>query len=310
MAYPIITVPDDASTQLEQLGTKAKFWYRDDNNNSMLFKQGRPGTGENWSEKVCCEICKKLNLPHAEYNFAAYRGVIGVITPNFVPENCRLILGNELLSKFVEGYDTTQTYSTSQHTLRRVIALLKLLSSAPNRFALHEPIDWVMPHQVGNVIGIFVGYLLLDALVGNQDRHHENWGIITSPESGLTLTPTFDHASSLGRNETDENRLARLNSKDHLRSVEHYVSRARSGFYPSTSSRKAYTTMEAFAEIAKMNSNACRYWLEQLRLMQRIDFDHILAEVPNSEISDVAREFALRMLDTNKSRILDVGDKL
>ncbi len=66
MTYPIIHVPDDASTQLEQLGTKAKFWYRDETGDSVLFKVGRPGTGENWAEKVCCEICKMLNLPHAE----------------------------------------------------------------------------------------------------------------------------------------------------------------------------------------------------------------------------------------------------
>ncbi len=29
--------------------------------------------------------------------------------------------------------------------------------------------------------------LLLDALVGNQDRHHENWGLIISTGRGLTL---------------------------------------------------------------------------------------------------------------------------
>lgn len=41
---------------------------------------------------------------------------------------------------------------------------------------------------------------MLDALVANLDRHHENWGIVVDP-SGLLpteLAPTFDHASSLG----------------------------------------------------------------------------------------------------------------
>ena len=44
--YPIVTVPNDASELPEQLGTKFKFWFRDQNRR-MLFKQGRPGTGEN-----------------------------------------------------------------------------------------------------------------------------------------------------------------------------------------------------------------------------------------------------------------------
>jgi len=64
MSFDIHEVAKHASTQLEQLGTKAKFWYRDVSGNSMLFKQGRPGTGENWAEKVSCEICNLLKLPH------------------------------------------------------------------------------------------------------------------------------------------------------------------------------------------------------------------------------------------------------
>jgi len=51
MTYPIIEVPEGASSQLEQLGTKSKFWYRDQDNKRILFKRGRPGTGENWAEK-------------------------------------------------------------------------------------------------------------------------------------------------------------------------------------------------------------------------------------------------------------------
>jgi hypothetical protein len=54
---------------------------------------------------------------------------------------------------------------------------------------------------------------MLDALIGNTDRHHENWGLVlqgTSDHQDLRLAPTFDHASSLGRNETDERREARL----------------------------------------------------------------------------------------------------
>jgi len=169
VTYPIIQVPDNASTQLEQLGTKAKFWYRDENGHFLLFKQGRLGTGENWAEKVCCEICNKLNIPHADYNLAQHRGVMGTVTPSFVPKHGRLILGNELLAKFVDGYNQQLTYSTNQHTLRRVVALLKSLSSSgSSKFVLNAPIGWSIPKQVGNLIGVFSGYLLL----GHMKRIH------------------------------------------------------------------------------------------------------------------------------------------
>ena len=70
MPYPIIAVPDYAANQLEQLGTKLKFWYRDGINQRILFKVGRPNIGENWAEVVSCKICKLLHLPCAAYEFA------------------------------------------------------------------------------------------------------------------------------------------------------------------------------------------------------------------------------------------------
>jgi hypothetical protein len=40
------------------------------------------------------------------------------------------------------------------------------------------------------------------------DRHHENWGVVVMTdeygETSFSLAPTFDHASSLGRNESDD----------------------------------------------------------------------------------------------------------
>ncbi|MHB1163969.1 MAG: hypothetical protein ACYC3K_01885 [Candidatus Nanopelagicales bacterium] len=41
----------------------------------------------------------------------------------------------------------------------------------------------------------FAGCLAFDALIGNTDRHHENWAVIRT--SGL-LAPAYDHAASLG----------------------------------------------------------------------------------------------------------------
>ena len=95
--YEIINIPNDAPIQYEQMGTKSKFWFLDDDGRRVLFKEGRPGTGENWAEKVCCEICELLGLPHANYELAEWKGQRGVISPTIVEEWYRLVHGNELL---------------------------------------------------------------------------------------------------------------------------------------------------------------------------------------------------------------------
>lgn len=300
MTYPIRTVLP-TSTQLEQLGTKAKFWYYDDTQ-KILFKVGRPGTGENWAEKACCEIARLLGLPHAEYELATWRNEKGVISPSIVPESGRLILGNELLARIDTSYEPAQKYKTTQHTLNRVIAVLQ-------HQIIKTPLGWECPAQVKNSIGVFIGYLLLDALICNQDRHHENWALINIPNIGLFLAPTFDHASSLGRNETDENRVKRLLTKDQGFSIKSYVERARSGFYENKSSTKTLSTMEAFYECLKANNEAGQYWLERLSNINNSQFSDILACVPEDFISAEAREFAGEMLKINRNRLLSLKGK-
>ena len=158
MSFPVVEIPPDASTQLEQLGTKAKFWYRAADGRRMLFKQGRPNTGENWAEKLCCEIARLLGLPHAEYDFAHWRDREGVTTPSIVPKDGRLIHGNELLAAMLPGqYDETKRFQARQHTLFRVLAVLR----APN---IETPVGWERPPEAKDAIGTFIGYLLLDAL--------------------------------------------------------------------------------------------------------------------------------------------------
>lgn len=53
---------------------------------------------------------------------------------------------------------------------------------------------------------------VLQALdLGNTDRHHENWGVIQQTER--ELAPTFDHATSLGRERRVEDVEGRLRTR-------------------------------------------------------------------------------------------------
>lgn len=145
---------------------------------------------------------------------------------------------------------------------------------------------------------------MFDALVSNQDRHHENWGLIVSPENGVFFAPIFDHASSLGRNESDKVRTERLATKDKGRSVETYVTRTKSAFYATPFATRPLTTLDAFQEAAKIRPEAADYWLRRLANIDKRDCKNILARIPNTEISAPARAFAGRMLEINAKRIL------
>ena len=102
--FQIIEVPSDAYTELEQMGTKFKFWYRDEKHGYCLFKEGHPNTGEDWAERVVSELCEFIELPHAIYKLAVWQGRNGVITPNFLTMNERYAAGNEVLFRLDSTY--------------------------------------------------------------------------------------------------------------------------------------------------------------------------------------------------------------
>lgn len=69
--FPVIEVPEDATQEEEQLGTKFKFWFNDPNLGNCLYKEARSNTGENWSEKIAAQLCELLGLPHAQIDFTS-----------------------------------------------------------------------------------------------------------------------------------------------------------------------------------------------------------------------------------------------
>ncbi len=126
--YAIITVAADPPEAEEPLGSKGKFWYAD---RKFLFKQIRPGTGEDWAEKVSAELAGRLGLPHAEYDLGQWDSGVatlrGVCSPNFCPAGGALILGNELLAEADPDYavEAVSKFRVPAHTVERVMLNLR-----------------------------------------------------------------------------------------------------------------------------------------------------------------------------------------
>jgi len=298
--FPVVEVPSAAASLTEQLGTKPKFWYEGDKR--RLFKEVRPGTGEDWSEKVASELCARLGIPHATYDLAVWRGRRGVVTETFVPDGARLVHGNELLGRLIRDYPGQKFFRVRQHTLRRVLAVAQGIS---------PPIGFEPFVGIVSAVDVFVGYLMLDAWIGNQDRHHENWGLISVMKSrNIHLAPSYDHASSLGRIESDEEKRERLGTRDRNRTVERYVEKATSPFYASQTSAKPLSTLEAFMSAARLRPQAAISWLKRLESMSSAEAEAIFRKVPQDRVSDVSIEFALRILMLNGSRLLGCVPKL
>lgn len=296
--FRVVEVTADADSR-EQIGSKAKFWFREaPGNERWLFKEARARTGEDWAEKLAAEIAGLLGLPHATVELARHRGTAGIVTKDFTETRPKLELvhGNELLFELDSSYPKTGGYRVHQHTLDAVHAALDSPSlGLPSA-------EW--PDAVISPWRGFIGYLMLDALIGNTDRHHQNWGVLapTSGKAMTTLSPTFDHASSLGRELDDRTREQRLTTPDPRASVSAYAARARSAFYGG-SEPSPLTPADAFAAAAATAPEAGRSWLERLHRATPAALQGIVARVPGPTMSDPARRFALALLNENRARL-------
>ena len=216
---------------------------------------------------------------------------------SFAPPRGRLVAGNEVLVRVDRSYPKEKFYRVRQHTLRLVLAIIK-------QDVIDPPLNWVVLGPVQTALDAFIGYLMLDAWVANQDRRHENWGFIVSPERTFHLAPTFDHASSLGWNETDSTRLQRLSTRDSRRAMAPYVERALSAFFSSPTSGKPMTTLDVFKEASKFRPLATKSWLDRLAQISENHVSDIFDQIPVDRISDAARSFAMKMLELNRQRLL------
>jgi len=293
--YPIIEIGDHEPDMPEQQGNKTKYWLQRDST-GFLLKIGRPNTGENWAEKVACELAELLGLSHAYYDFAVWKQQKGVVTKMIVPKDGRLVMGNELLSTAYNTYPTEQRYKVRDHTLGRIVALLSDQS-------IFLPLDWKPPNnKIRNALDVFLGYLLFDAWIANQDRHHENWGVITHNQR-IYLAPTYDHAASMGQNEPDNKRKELLTTRDKGRHISGYIEKARSAIYLNKSAIKPLSTLDVYQRLATKRPEAAMVWQHQLAIVSDAQCQTVFDRIPPSEISEIAVEFALVLLKLNKTRL-------
>ena len=209
-------------------------------------------------------------------------------------------MGNQLLLRRDPAYpaETERKFGIREYT---VDAVAEAVAS------LHPPApEWMRaaPAGVTTALGIFIGYMMLDAWVANQDRHHQNWGAILL-EGVLRLSPTYDHGASLARNLTDEERQDRLQTRDKNRTVEHFAGRARSGFYSTSQDGKTMFALDVFCRFAEVDPVAARIWLDKLRTVKTDEIESILAGIPPQRMSPVTREFTLELLMINQRRLLE-----
>jgi hypothetical protein len=142
-----------------------KIYLNPEDNNIYYFKQSfkkgqRDYKHEFWSEIIASQIGKSLGIDILEYDIAIRGNVIGCISKNMINvESEELIEGGKYLHAFDNTFNPEDT---------------KLRKNYDFDLILKSLIAFGKEIYIDDIIKTIV----FDALIGNSDRHQENWAII------------------------------------------------------------------------------------------------------------------------------------
>ena len=291
--YSIVEVKAEWMLQPETMGGKEKFWYRQpgESRTNWLFKYPRPSTGEYWAEKIVAEIAESLHIQHARVELAVFNDRPGTTTESFARKGRELAHGNEVLARKIRGYDPDLKYGQSMHTLSNIVqALDSVYGSA----------------EIARTAKLRIAeYVVLDALVGNTDRHHENWGLLrrrVGDRWKSRVAPSFDHASSLGRELLDERR-DRLLTESRIGS---YAEKGRGAVYWSEDEQHGPSPLELVRRAAQAHPDLFRPAILKLKKADKDVFHQIVNQVPSDWMSHSSRMFAVALLRYNYEQLKEI----
>ena len=254
------------------------------------------------------QLAEIIGIPHAEVELAKRNNERGVISRDFLGSRRPNILvhGNELFTEIWPTYPKDQKRGLSQHTVAKVISILSIDSIYPSGANL--------PSGMISAADVFVAYLMLDVLISNTDRHHENWAIIFEQQQDksmkFVIAPTFDHASSLSRELPEDKRRMVLSEENPALSVQKYISRCRSAFYRTTKDNKPVSPIDAFKIAAQDRNTAAKSWLKRLADVSESDLSNAVQLIPSERMSELAKEYVLQMLQLSRRTLIEYANDL
>lgn len=139
-----------------------------------------------WTELVAYIVSNHLNVDVPRVFPAFKRTEEGIVSGSLIEwfydvESERFIHGGSYFKRLIPEFDDK---TGKHHNLKDFVLILRTLV----QYASLET----------NVLFWLADMALFDALIGNTDRHQENWGIVFKEDGSSQMSPLFDNGTSLG----------------------------------------------------------------------------------------------------------------
>ena len=227
------------------------------------------------SEYLGSHIFQSIGIPVQETFLGTYDGKNVVVMKNFLEPEDALVafngVGESSLERDKELY---------QYTYEDITAMLTENMKSTN---------------VAETIERFWDMFIVDALIGNFDRHGGNWGFIKR-DNKYRIAPVYDNGSSLYPKLNTDEKIAEV-----LASQEEIDKRIYQ--FPASHIKVKNRKSSYFEVISSLQFEACNEALKSI--VPRIDLERINRIVDEiEEISELRKQFYKTMLQQRYEKIL------
>lgn len=232
------------------------------------------------SEKLACEIAKTLKLPTANIEFAKdNNGTLGIISFLFIRPG---IDGHTDAKDFFNANEFDRKKFCRMSTIMRFLELF-----GPNEFDK------------------FLDIMVFDALVGETDRHEENWGICKI-NGKYELAPLYDSSCNLLREFKDLNKAQPFYNKE--KDLETYARKSKTCIYKEDLSGR-YKHFELIEYLFERYPKRIKKKILNLKKLNRLRLKKIIRKLPEGIISDEHKEYIYIYVIIRKKILLKIIEK-
>lgn len=282
MEYNIFKVGVDfdflANVSMNTKGTRCKRIARSrEGEEEIYFKYESYNCSESCSEKMSFEIAKVLGYSCARIEFGEDEdGRIGVLNYLFVDRQ------EEVHSDAISYINKDSSKRGEFYTISNIKRCL-------------DEID-------ENLFNDFLKIMVFDCLVGETDRHEENWGI-TRSDKGYKLSPLYDNGCNLLRN--FKNYSFARKYYDKIRDFNSYIRGGKAVIYKENGLDR-YNLFELIEYLYMMYPNIIRKEILNLEKLSDELIEKIVLEVPLKLLTCEHKKFIIKYLKERKRILMSI----
>lgn len=263
----------------EGSGRSDKIWLTNEETGQIgLFKFPKSlQTTEHISEKLASEIAEMIELKCSKIDLGIYNNRIGSMSYKINTEDEILIEGIQLISTKNPNYDQNSLYDSYT---KEYYSLAMILNSIEGYNLDHRQ---------------FLNMMLFDFLIGNTDRHQNNWAILRK-NSNLRVSPLYDNGSALCCYVKEEDIDSYL-GKDKMRFKSLVDSKSKSRIRINKYEKKEPTHLEVIEYIHDNYYNDVIEMVNKIILnINETKIKDKMAQYSSSIISDKRKELIIRFI--------------